>query len=345
MTIDAKKTIIECASSMGFAHAVIASLEPMEAEQKFYEEWLAKGYASTMNYLKRDPEGRNRPSLLVPGAYSVILLFANYYTERPPDPGAQYGKVARYAVGQDYHHVLPKKLQELKEQIENKLSRPLLGKYFTDDVNLFEQGLAARHGLGFTGKNSLIIGPKMLGSYHFVAELFTDIEMESDAPYKGTCGNCFRCAAGCPTDAIVAEKVVDSNRCISFLTIENKQGIPIEFRKQMGDWVFGCDVCQEVCPYNFKANPNIWAEFQPECGVGHYLDLFELLQIPSQREFVRRFGNTPLSRPKRKGLVRNAIVVIGNRLPEGGEDALEKFLTNETDEMLIEHAQWALQQY
>lgn len=345
MTVDAKKTIVDCALSMGFEHAVVASLEPMQAEQKFYEEWLAQGYAASMNYLKRDPSGRNQPSLLVPEAYSAILLFANYYTERPEDPGPQYGKVARYAVGEDYHNVLPRKLTELKTRIEEKLNRPILGRYFTDDVNLFEQAFASRHGLGFTGKNSLIIGPKLMGSYHFVAELFTDIPLEADLPYKGTCGNCFRCAEACPTGAIVGEKIVDSNLCISFLTIENKEGIPIELRSKLGNWVFGCDVCQEVCPYNSKAKANIWQEFQPDSGAGHFLDLFEILKIPSQREFMRRFGKSPLSRPKRKGLIRNALVVIGNQRPENGEDALQNFLAIEQNEMLIEHAQWALAQY
>lgn len=345
MNANPKKVIVDTALSMGFQSAVVASLEPMIAEQKFFEAWLDRGFASSMNYLKRDPEKRNSPALLFPEAYSAVLLFASYYTKVPDDPGPQFGRVARYAVGLDYHQVIPAKLEELKKRIEEKLNRPVLGKFFTDDVNLFEQGLASRHGLGFTGKNSLLIGPRMLGSYHFVAEFFTDIQMEADSVYEGSCGKCFRCGTACPTDAIVEEKIVDSNLCISFLTIENKGAIPIQLRQKLGNWVFGCDICQEVCPYNSKAPETPWQEFHPQNGAGHYLDLFEILKIENKSAFINRFGQTAISRPKRKGLIRNALVVIGNRKPRGGEDAIAQFLKTETDELLKEHAEWALSMY
>lgn len=345
MAQNSKQVIIETALAMGFQRAVVASLEPMLAEQKFYEEWLARGFNATMGYLQRNPEKRNRPSLLCPQAYSVVLLFASYYTKLPVDPGPEYGRVARYAVGLDYHDVLPAKLGELKQRIEDKLGRPILGKFFTDDVELFEQGLAARHGLGFTGKNSLLIGPKMLGSYHFVAEFFTDIEMEADEPYQGTCGKCFRCGVACPTDAIVESKTVDSNLCISFLTIENKGEIPPHLREKMGDWVFGCDICQEVCPYNQAPPETVWKEFHPDSGAGHYLNLFELLKLKDKKEFLTRFSGTPLTRPKRRGLLRNTLVVLGNRRPPGGDAALAEFLKTETDPLLVEHANWAISRF
>ena len=343
--LDAKKIIVETALAMGFENAVVAGLEPMQAERLIYEAWLNNGYAASMHYLKRDPSGRNNPRLLCPEAYSAVLLFASYYTEVPPDPGPEYGKVARYAVGRDYHLVLPQKLTELKARIEEKLQRPLLGKYFTDDVKLFEQGLASRHGLGFIGKNSLLIGPRLSGSYHFVAEFFTDLALEPDLPYEGTCGQCFRCGDICPTAAIVSAKTVDANLCISFLTIENKADIPLSLREKLGSWLFGCDLCQEVCPYNQRPPQTRWLEFQPESGVGHYLNLFDILRIEDKKHFLSLFGETPLSRPKRKGLIRNALVVLGNRQPPHGPTHLCDFIDRESDPLLIEHAVWALARF
>lgn len=345
MTIATKQIIIEAARQLGFSHAVIASLAPMEAARKIYEEWLARGYAATMEYLKRDPVARNTPQLLHPQAYSAIVLLAPYYTELPADPGPQYGRVARYAVGKDYHEVLPARLAQLKGLLEGKLNRPLLGKAFTDDVQLFEQAFAARNGLGFIGKNSLLIGPKMLGSYHFICELLTDLPLEADEPYNGTCGNCFRCGIACPTGAIVEPGTVDSNQCISFLTIENKGAIPLSLRPKLGSWLLGCDICQEVCPYNHKVRNTAWPEFQPESGAGHYLDLFSILAIDNQRAFMEKFAGTAVSRPKRRGLVRNALVVIGNNKPEGGEERLAAFLRREENPLLREHAYWALSSY
>lgn len=355
--MNTKEIIRSCALELGFQRVVIASLEPMQAERLFFEKWLSKGYAATMGYLGRDPEKRTSPQLLAPEAYSAIIVFASYYTPSPPDPGAQFGRVARYAVGKDYHLVLPEKLALLKSRIEEKLGKPTLGKYFTDDVELYEQALAAKSGLGFSGKNTMIIGPKLMGSYHFVAEFFTDLQLEPDEPYKGTCGSCFRCGAACPTDAIVEEGQIDSRLCISFLTIENKIGIPMHLREKMGAWVFGCDVCQEVCPYNQKPPASQWCEFHPQSGAGHFLNLYDVLKLKSKNEFITKFAQSPLSRPKRFGLQRNALIVLGNRKPETGINALSDFLHQLPDEyargemrppqieILFEHACWALSRY
>ncbi|MBY0357994.1 MAG: tRNA epoxyqueuosine(34) reductase QueG [Candidatus Obscuribacterales bacterium] len=341
----AKEIIQETACELGFERAVIASLEPLEKERKSYEQWLAGGYAGSMEYLKRDPISRTSPKLLHPEALSAVVLLASYYTDKPEDPGAAYGKVARYAVGRDYHEVIPQKLGELKAALEKKLGRPLLGKYFTDNVQLYEQALAKRSGLGFSGKNSMLIGPKLMGSYHFIAEFFTDIELDPDEEYKGTCGQCTRCASACPTDAIKPGGLIDARLCISFLTIENKGAIPLELRSKLGDWIFGCDICQEVCPYNQRPPQTKWKEFYPEEGAGHYLNLFNLLKIKSNKEFENRFAHTPLSRPRRKGLLRNALVVLGNRCPENGIQQIRDFALHEPNEMLREHAAWALSQY
>jgi epoxyqueuosine reductase len=242
--------------------------------------------------------------------------------------------------------VLRAKLRELRSKIEAEIGRPLLvGKPYTDDVALHEQGFANAYGLGFAGKHTLIIGPKLSGSYNFIAELLTDLEVEPDEKYVGTCGDCFRCGSACPTGAIVGPRSVDARLCISYLTIENKEGIPVSLRPKLGSWVFGCDVCQDVCPYNQRPPETSWAEFQPQSGVGHYLDLFELLRIKTEDEFRARFLPTPVRRPKRRGLLRNALVVLGNQRPPDGEKHVSAFLRDEEDPMLREHAEWALAQY
>ncbi len=328
----------------------------MTEEREQFEYWLKQGYAAGMDYLKRNPNFRTSPQLLYPSSQSAIIVSVSYYTQPPADPGLEYGRVARYAVGLDYHAVIRARLRELKARIEDKIGRPLLGKAFTDDVSLYEQGYAARHGLGFSGKNTLIIGPKLSGSYYFIAELFTDLELEADERYLGTCGACFRCGDACPTAAITPAGDVDANLCISYLTIENKDEIPLNLRSKLGRWVFGCDVCQDVCPYNQRPPETPWPEFQPSSGSGHYIDLCLVLRISNDTEFKSRFGDSsPVRRPKRFGLLRNALVVLGNSLasPAIAEnevtrkkivDSILQFVGCEQNPILVEHAFWALSQ-
>lgn len=352
-----KQSVVELAASKGFSNTVIGALEPMTDELQHYREWLERGYSAGMEYMKRSPEFRNSPQLLYPGSRSAIIVSVSYYTEKPESPGPFYGSVARYAVGLDYHAVIRRKLRELRDLLAEQLGLTVVGKPFVDSVALYEQGFSARHGLGFAGKNTLIIGPKLSGSYHFVAELFVDVEIDADEKYRGTCGSCFRCGSGCPTDAIGEPGFVDANLCISYLTIENKDGIPLALRSKLGKWVFGCDVCQEVCPYNQRPPETPWEEFRPEAGAGHYLYLPDLLLIKTEEEFHRRFEHTPLRRPKRRGLIRNALVVLGNELRSARVEQsvdnevilpvvqrLEWFLAAEEDPMLCEHAEWALLQ-
>lgn len=343
--MDLKATIRELASEIGFDRVVIAGLQPLELEKLRYQKWLENDYAAGMEYLKRNPDFRTTPQLLYPEALSAIVVSAAYYSHPPEQPGPNYGKVANYAVGLDYHVVLRARLRLLKSRIEEKVGRPLLGKAYTDDVALHEQGFANHYGLGFAGKNTLIIGPKLMGSYNFIAELLTGLELEPDEKYNGTCGQCFRCAAACPTNAIVDARSVDARVCISYLTIENKGGIPVELRHKIGSWLFGCDICQDVCPYNQRPPETRWDEFKPHSGTGHYIELFELLQIRTEDEFRARFLPTAVRRPKRRGLLRNALVVLGNQRPAGGANAIAQFAENEPDSMLREHAAWAIAQY
>ena len=348
--MDLKETIVAIGREMGFHHVVIGGLTPLVEGGVTYKKWIDQGFAASMDYLKRDPDQRVQPERTFAGSRSVIIASVSYYTEPNCEPPAVAGRVARYAVGLDYHPTIRRKMREYAQAIEKQCGVKLNSKPFTDDVALFEQALAARHGLGFVGKNSLILGPQLSGSYNFIAELFVDLELEPDQPYVGTCGKCFRCGVGCPTDAIKDGAMVDSNLCISFLTIENKGGIDTALRSKLGDWVYGCDICQEVCPYNGRPTTTPWAEFLPASGVGHHLDLLDILNIADDVDFRRRFETSPVRRPKRRGLQRNALIVLGNHLNKSHVEsesivaALIGFLSQAADEMLIEHGAWALTQ-
>ncbi|HEY9758524.1 MAG TPA: tRNA epoxyqueuosine(34) reductase QueG [Oculatellaceae cyanobacterium] len=354
-----KELIFAAARDEGFHRASIGSLEPLSDAARSYEEWLDRGFAAGMEYLKRNPQLRTSPQLLYPGSRSAIIVAVSYYNQLPADVSfPRAGRVARYAVGLDYHAVIRARLRNLKTRIEAQLGRPLIAKAYTDDVALHEQSFASRHGIGFTGRNTMVIGPRLDGSYYFLAELFTDLELEADEPYEGTCGNCFRCGEACPTQAITADGHVDANLCTSYLTIENKAGIPLALRHSIGSWLFGCDVCQEVCPYNQRPPQTMWEEFKPEKGVGHAVDLCRILDIVDDTEFTKLFGHTPLRRPKRRGLLRNALVVAGNHLREISKksavskresfwshdvtEKLQRLAKAEPDSMLREHAFWAL---
>lgn len=347
-----KERVLAIGHELGFDQVQIGSLAPMVHERLHYEHWLARGYAADLAYLQRDPERRVTPSLTFTAAQSVIIVSVSYFSQPPTAPDGSWGRVARYAVGRDYHPVIRSKLRDFCALIEKELGRKIARRPVTDDAALYEQALARRHGLGFVGKNSLVIGPKLSGSYNFIAELFVDFELEPDIEYTGTCGNCVRCIAACPTNAIkdgAEAAMVDANLCISYLTIENKGGIALPLRSQLGDWVYGCDICQEVCPYNSKTRAKPWPEFSPENGVGHYLNLPELLHLDDQA-FAQRFELSPLRRPKRRGLVRNALVAMGNQLAADhaeSEKILEEvasFSAREDDLLLVEHAAWALAQ-
>lgn len=350
-TTNNKQVIKDLALGLGFGNVSVGSLEPLLAPLEHYKIWLDRGYAATMEYMKRDPERRCHPGRTSPRARSAILVSVSYFSLRPEKPGPFYGSVALYAVGRDYHEVIPQRLSILKERIEEALACRVEGFPFVDDVPLYEQAYAARHGLGFAGKNTMVIGPRLSGSYNFVAELFTDLELEPDFAYEGTCGNCFRCGSACPTGAIVEPGFfVDSRACISFLTIENKGAIEPRLREGMGNWLFGCDICQEVCPYNQRHPESPWEELGASQGAGHYIELGGILDISGRDEFRSRFSHTPLSRPRLRGLKRNALVVSGNELaglPSGSlkDEWIERlydFAAGEPDALLKEHAIWAL---
>jgi epoxyqueuosine reductase len=294
--------IKERAYAEGFAYIGISKAEKMEPEAKRLAKWLEQGMHGKMSYMENHFDMRVDPTLLVPGAKSVISLMYNYYPEATQqDPNAP--KLARYAQGKDYHHVLKPKLKTLLFDLEKKLGRQIIGRCFTDSAPILERDWARRSGLGWVGKNTLLIHPKK-GSYYFLAEIILDVEFDYDGPIKDYCGTCTKCIDACPTDAIPKEGyVVDGSKCISYFTIELKDEIPAEMKGKFENWMFGCDICQEVCPWNRFSTPHQEPLFDP------HPDLLQMTkrdwQEISEDVFRKIFKGSPVKRTKFSGLTRN----------------------------------------
>ena len=237
--------IKEQARALGFLDCRIAKADFLEEEAPLFEKWLNKGFQGQMAWLEDHFDLRMDPRKLVPGARSVISLMYNYF---PEEQSLQESapKIARYALGRDYHKVLRKKMKQLMRSAHEQWGE-VGGRAFVDSGPVHERAWARRSGLGWVGKNSLLLN-KQHGSYFFLCELILDVELAADDPVTDHCGSCTRCIDACPTDAIVADQVIDSQKCISYLTIELKEAIPEEFSAQLNGWAFGCDICQEVCP-------------------------------------------------------------------------------------------------
>lgn len=297
--------------------------------------------AADMDYMQRPVELLSNPKKLQKSAQSVVSLGVSYYPgDHPENPGG--GKVARYAWGRDYHEVIKERLYRLREELEEELGTKIKARAFTDAVPLLERSAAQHAGLGFFGRNSCLINGE-IGSYFFIADLILDLELEPDPPGSGTCGKCTRCMDRCPTGAIKAPGIVDARLCISYLTIENQGEIPRELRNLVGDWAFGCDICQEVCPYNkTKAARSRWPEFSAEAGAGSYLEIEEVLAIRTGEEFERCFSGTPLTRPGRAGLLRNCCVAAGNLKLSKFVPGLSRCLREDSSALVRGHAAWAL---
>ena len=297
--------------------------------------------AADMGYMHRPVGLLSDPKKLQKSARSVVSLGVSYYPgDHPENQGG--GRVARYAWGRDYHVVIKEKLFRLRRELEEELGVRIKARGFTDAVPLLERSAAQHAGLGFFGRNSCLIN-NSVGSYFFIADLIVDLDLEPDSPGTGTCGRCTRCMDRCPTGAIKAPGVVDARLCISYLTIENRGEIPRKLRPLVGDWAFGCDICQEVCPYNkTKASRSRWPEFSAEAGKGPYLEIVEILKIRTEEEFEERFAGTPLTRPGRAGLLRNCCVAAGNLKLEEAVPALMRVLREDSSPLVRGHAAWAL---
>jgi epoxyqueuosine reductase len=327
------------AHELGFELAGIAPATPADGFDRL-RQWLDRGLAGEMDYLRRHAQARRHPSSILANVRSVVMLGMNYYPgsgDGQIDPVAT-GKVARYARGQDYHDVLWERLNRLLEWVQEEIPT-CRGRGVVDTAPLLERDFARRAGLGWFGKNTMLLN-KRLGSYFFLGALLLDVELRPDPVHETShCGTCTACLDACPTQAFVGPGWLDARRCISYLTIEVKGSIPPELREPMGNWVFGCDMCQEVCPWNRKAPPAVERSFRPRPDLDP-VDPIELLGL-SPEEFRRRFRGTALMRPRRRGLLRNAAIVLGNRGDPAALTALHKALTD-PEPLVREAAQWAI---
>jgi epoxyqueuosine reductase len=278
------------------------------------DQWLATGYAGDMRYLHRQAERRKDPRLIAPEARSVIVVLDNYFTP-DQDGDAAAPRVARYARGEDYHRVTQRRLEQLAEFLRANGAR--LTRAYADAGPVPERELAQRAGLGWIGKNTMLIHPE-LGSFCFIGSIFTDLQLETDPPFElDRCGSCTRCLDACPTEALVEPRLLDATRCISYLTIEQKGPIADEMAARFQGYAFGCDICNDVCPWNQRfARPTEIAEFQPRLRwAGKQEDFFERM---SEEEFDREFGATPLERAGLEGMRRNFRAAFQSGSPTPG---------------------------
>src|SRR4051812_45115803 len=296
------------AYALGFDLVGIAELGPVETADAF-DAWVGAGRAGTMSYLERGAEKRRDTRLPLPGTSHAIVVGMDYGGREPSGP------VARYARGDDYHDVMESRLRELHRRLERDAGRVVRGKPYVDTGPLLERDLARRAGLGWFGKNTNLINPSR-GSFFFLGALVVDVELETDAPFEADrCGTCTRCIDACPTGAIVAPRELDARRCVSYLTIELREEIPVELREGIGGLLYGCDICQDVCPYNHKfARELSEPAFAPRAalaGRDSRSVALELLAM-SPPEFSAAFKGAPMKRAKLRGLKRNSSVVLGN---------------------------------
>jgi epoxyqueuosine reductase len=327
------------AFGLGFDLVGITALGPADTWSAF-DDWLAHGYAGTMAYLPRGRDKRVDSRLPVPGTLSAIVVAMSYGGREPAGP------VARYARGVDYHDVMLEQLQELHRWIADAAGRDVPGKAYVDTGPILERDLARRAGLGWFGKNTNLINPS-LGSFFFLGALLVGLELEPDAPFVADhCGTCTRCLDACPTNAFPAPRVLDATRCVSYLTIELKDAIPEALREGVGDRIYGCDVCQDACPWNLKfAEPlpdgSPYAARAALAGKDPRHLARDLLGM-RREEFSDAFNGSPMKRAKLRGLKRNAAVVLGNVGTAEDLGMLERVSEEEPEEMVREHAAWAL---
>ena len=289
----------------------VCSAEKNLQAEKYLEEFLAAGLHGEMKYLE-NPAMRTDPQQLLPGAQSVIVIAINYYREKPETP-PDHGRVARYAWGRDYHKVLRKILKQLQKFLESRWPDHQ-HRICVDSAPLLEKAFAEQAGIGFYGKNTTLISQEF-GSYILLGEIITTLPITPDPKRAGTCGSCTRCITACPTQALTAPGRMDARRCISYLTLESRSAIPEEFSEATGNLIAGCDICQEVCPYNKSfGKPLAHPDLATTEIAGDSIALTGILSLRSDEDYLARFAGSPLMRPKRRGLIRNALNAAGNAI-------------------------------
>jgi epoxyqueuosine reductase len=339
LTTTLKQAIKEKARQLGFTLAGVTSSDS-PAHYSVFESWLNADMHGTMNYLaeERSRTRRADPKQILPECKSILVL-AIPYSPLPKEGEGPGVRVASYALGDDYHEIIPPKLQEIVTFTEEQLGHPVPNRYYTDTGSILERDLAQRAGLGWIGKNSMLINPKA-GSTFFLAEILLGIELEPDEEIiTDHCGTCTRCITACPTQCILSNRTLDARRCISYLTIELKDDIPEELRPLMKDWIFGCDICQQVCPWNrFSAQAD--PAFKPKIPLPVLAEDLTLTSV----EFNQRFRKSPIKRAKRRGYLRNLAVAIGNNRNATDLPILEQAIHATRDEPMIwKHAKWAME--
>lgn len=327
------------AYGLGFDLVGITSLGPAETVAEF-EEWIALGYSADMDYLPRGAEKRRDTRLPFAGATHAIVVGLNYGGREPTGP------IARYARGNDYHELMIDRLNELHRWLESEIGRSIAGKPYVDTGPILERDLARRAGLGWFGKNTNLIN-RRIGSFFFIGTLLLDLVLEADEPFATDhCGTCTRCLDACPTQALVAPLVLDAARCISYLTIENKGPIPEGLRESVGELLYGCDICQDVCPWNAKFSLELTEEaFRGGDSLAGLTarDIAGQFLTMNEDDYRATFRGSPMRRARRRGLARNAAVVLGN-IGDDRDVAVLNASRNDADPLLREPVEWALRQ-
>jgi epoxyqueuosine reductase len=306
------------ARSVGFDLCGIADPQLPSRHSGRLDEWLGRGYQADMNWMQQTRQKRINPALCLPGVRSVIMLGVNYFQQNSESRSLR-GRVARYARGRDYHKVLARMIRHLIAKLE-ELARPDKHRFFwyVDYGPLMERAFAEKAGMGFIGKNSMLI-TREFGSWIFLAEILTTVDLEADDPHAinhGRCGKCRLCIDACPTGAIVGDGLIDATRCISYLTVERPGKIDKELAQLLGNQAFGCDICQEICPHNCRAKESCHHELLPPSGVGEWIDLKAILEMSSRREFLDLTAGTALTRPRLDGLQRTARNILDSYRPD-----------------------------
>ncbi len=339
-----KEQIRQRARELGFDDCrITTAAAPNHAAE--FQDWLAKKQHGEMGYLERNAYKRVNPQEVLPGAKSIVMVAASYETCSAPRDSAdtntkitQHGLIARYARFKDYHDILAERLKQLSGFVDGLGGKQTRSLWYVDTGPLLERDLAERAGLGFVGKHTNLISRK-LGNWIFIGEIITTLELEPDASEKNRCGTCERCITACPTAAITAPFQLDARRCISYLTIELKGSIPVELRPAIGNRIYGCDDCLAVCPWNkFAREGELMKEHaRPDLSEP---DLLELLSL-DDAGFKARFAGTPILRTKRRGLLRNVCVALGNVGDQSALPALRK-AADDPEPLIAEHARWAI---
>jgi epoxyqueuosine reductase len=342
---DLKTEILAEAKRLGFLLAGVSHPGPLDSYQR-YVDWLDAGRHGEMAYMASERARQRRSDLrfILPEVKSILALGLPYQAplDTHGEPGqVQPGKVAAYAAGEDYHHTIPSLLEKIVLFTQECSGQPVIWRGYTDTGPILERELAQRAGLGWIGKNSCLISPQY-GSYFLLAEILWDISLAPDqALGRDYCGSCTRCIDACPTDCILPNRTLDSRRCISYLTIEKKGEIPPELRPLTGEWVFGCDICQQVCPWNVRfasARPETAFPGPPEA---QRVELPGELSL-SPQAFNQKYRQSPIRRARRRGYLRNICVALGNQANPGSTPHLRLALLSDPESLVRAHAAWAL---